>query len=127
MKRANESGRQRLSRRTTGCVRCSDAQALDLSCPVVLIVDLRDGDLRCAGQSGDRRGAGAAVMDDRGGALEERLQIDFIDGEAVGLVVNNRTGRPHPRDTIARRPSARAAWISTLLTSPALCMLAKPK
>ena len=93
---------------------------MDSLSPVMLIVDLRDDDLRRAGQSGYGGGAGAAVVHDGGNAREEDLLVHLADGEAVGLVV-------HKRDTSARRPSARAVRTITSLRSGDARMLPKPK
>jgi hypothetical protein len=55
--------------------------------PVVLVVHLRNDDMRSARRRGKSRGACTAVMDDCCDMLEERLKVDLVDGEAAGIVV----------------------------------------
>ena len=54
----------------------------------MLVVELWDDDLRCAGQSGGGCCARAAVVDDDCDPLEESLLVDLADGQAVGLIVH---------------------------------------
>lgn len=68
-------------------MRGSDAEALDLACPVVLVVVMRDDDLRRTGMRGCGCRASATVVDDGSDAWEEGSQVDLADVKAVGRVV----------------------------------------
>ena len=62
--------------------------------PVRLVDDLGHDHLRCPGKRGCRRGAGAAVMHDRGDAREQGLVVHVADDEAVIQVVDRSEVRP---------------------------------
>ena len=68
--------------------RGSDTEVADALGPVVLVVVLRDDDLRCAGLRGCGRGSRSAVVDDGCDAFEQLLLVDLADGQAVGFVVH---------------------------------------
>jgi hypothetical protein len=68
-------------------VRDTDPELLDSLCEVMLVVDLGNDDLGCPGQRRDGCRSRATVVDDCCDSREERLQIDLVDGQAVGLAV----------------------------------------
>jgi hypothetical protein len=87
MKRAAECLGQGDHIRRAGRVRGTDSELLHSLCPVMLIPDLRHNDLRHSGHRSDRRGTCATMMHDRSDAPEERLQVVFPDGQAIGFVI----------------------------------------
>ena len=82
-----ERAPQRVGGWRAGCVLGADAEVVYSLCPVVLIVDLGDDDLGCAGERGGGCSARAAVVDDCRDPLEKSLLVDLTDGQAVGVVV----------------------------------------
>ena len=88
LKRAIESVCERVCRRRPRCVRDPRTQLVNATRPIVLVVHLRDDDLWRAGERGARRRTGAAVVDGRCDALEQRSLIDLADRQAVGAFVH---------------------------------------
>jgi len=54
----------------------------------VLIIEIRDDDLRRAGERCCGRSSRAAVVDDSSNAREQRVYVDLADREAVAFVLN---------------------------------------
>ena len=78
---------QRVGSGRAGRVRGSNAEVVDSLCPVVLVIHLRHDDLGCSGLRGGSGGARAAMVYYSGDSPEERLQVYFPDGKAVGFIV----------------------------------------
>ncbi len=60
-------------------MRCTDAQGVDSVRPVVLIVAIRDHDLRRTGERGCSCRSRAAVVHDSRYTREERMHVDLAD------------------------------------------------
>src|SRR5262245_9160380 len=75
--------------------------------PVVLVVDLRNDNLRRARHGGGGCRAGPAMVDDRSHAWEEMLLIDLVDRQAVGGILRERELGPSTRPH--RRPAGRSS------------------
>ena len=69
-------------------MRDADAQGVDSLRPVVLIVAIRDYELRRSGERGCGCSSRAAVVHDGSNPREERMHVDLADGEAVSFVLN---------------------------------------
>ena len=108
-------------------MRGPDAEVMDSSCPVVLVVDLGDDDLGCTGQRGQGCGARAAVVDAAATRLKRACRLTSPMARQSGSLSTSDSSA-HPRDTIARRPSARAVRIITSLRSCGVrVVLPKPR
>ena len=89
-----ENAGQRIGRWCDRRMRGSKPEVMDSLGPVVLVVDLRDNDLRHARKRGGGGGPRAAMVDHHSDLLEQRLLVDFVDRQAVRVVIEERQAGP---------------------------------
>jgi hypothetical protein len=83
-------------------------------------------DLRRASERGCGGRSRAAVVHDGSNLREQRMHVDLADRGASGSFSTSESSN-QPCDTVARRPSARAAWSITGPASSNARVLPKPK
>lgn len=78
-----------------------DAKLLDPGCPVMLVVMLRDDNLRCATSRGGMRGPCTTMVDDGSNLFKQRLMVDLTDGNTIRFVVHECQVRPAAKENCA--------------------------